>query len=286
MANIVNVLAPAEGFQRKAFDEARSWRIHFGATEGARGSDWQIHRIRQPEPMLVASEPIGFSQALEQPRGSAGDTSLTLIWVPSSAASGAVEEEMLTWLGDGEEGEIVRGGIRTVRVAWASDRCVVYAPAEQFADALDAILRFTLAKRLTTSLEARMLDVWADLDRDVPLSHGLAFWRRLGRRRIRERTERITRINAEFLRLQTALEQLDVKIPSASKRLYAELVLQGTIYDRLEVMEDPIDFVMNHYELSNTRLIDMRNAFMDHWLEAAIVILLAAQVFVEFTTVH
>jgi hypothetical protein len=280
MSNIVNVLAPAEGLQNKTADEARAWHVHFSPTDGARGAGWQIHRIREPELRLAISEPIELAQALEQPRAAAGDSALTLIWLPSSAASGLLEEEVQAWLGEGEEREIVRAGIRTVRVAWTSDRCVVYAPAEQFADALDAVLRFTLAKRLTTALEARMLDIWADLDRDVPLSHGVKFWR-TRRRRINERTERITRMNAEFLRLQTALEQLDVKLASASKRLYAELVLQGTIYDRLEMMEEPIEFAMNHYELANTRFIELRNAFMDHWLEGAIVALLAAQVFVE-----
>jgi hypothetical protein len=281
MATIVNVLAPLDGLQKKTADEAQAWNVHFGPTNGATGAGWQVHHIREPLPLLAISEPIDFAHALELPRAAAGDTKLTLIWLPSGGPSASLEEEALAWL-EGEDGEIVRAGIRTVRVAWTSDRCVVYSPVEQFADALDAVLRFTIAKRLATSLEARMLDIWADLDRDVPLSRGVKLWR-ARRRRVIERTDRITRMNAEFLRLQTALEQLDVKLSSASKRLYAELVLQGTIYDRVEMMEDPIQFVMAHYELANTRFLELRNAFLDHWLEAAIVVLLAAQVYAEFT---
>jgi hypothetical protein len=168
-----------------------------------------------------------------------------------------------------------------VRVVWTLDRCVIFSPSEQFTDAKDAVLRFTLAKRQTVSLERRLLDVWSDLRRDLPLSHPVPFWRHMLRRRINYRTERIAGMNAEHLRLKAALEQFDIKLSSASKRLYAELVLQATIHDRLEAMEGPIEFAMAHYELANTRIIETRNAWRDHWLEAGIMILLAVQVILQ-----
>ena len=283
MATIVNVLAPAEGLTRKSAGEARAWKIHFGVAETANRIGWRIHQVRGPDLVLAASEPIEVSQALDEPRAPAGDTSLALVWLPGSNPSASLEEEMQGWLGAPEEHEIVRAGIRTVRVAWSSDRCVVYAPTEQFDDALDAVLRFTLAKRLTTSLEARILDVWADLDRDIPLSHSVGPWKFGAQKRVDARTERVTRLNAEFLRLQTAVEQLDVKLASASKRLYAELVLQGTIYDRMEMMEDPIEFVMDHYDNANTRLIESRNAGIERWTGIAIIALLAVETVLRFT---
>ena len=283
MANIVNVLAPVEGLQRKSAEEVRAWSVHFGAAESAFGIGGPVHRIREPQVTLAAREPIDLARALAEPRARDGDTTLTLLWLPGSAASGALEDEAQAWLGVPEEREIVRAGIRTVRVAWTSDRCIVFAPAEQFGEALDAVLRFTLAKRLMNSLEARMLDVWADLDGDVPLSHNVRSWQFGTQKRIDARTERITRINAEYLRLQKALEQLDVSLGSASKRLYAELVLQATIYDRMEAMEDPLEFAMDHYELVNTRLIESRNAGIERWTGIAIIALLALETILRFT---
>lgn len=274
------VISPTEGPQKKLVEEPRAWRVlYLPMGESARPAA-EIYPVREPKPTLAAAEPIDLAEALEQPRPTEDESAFTLVWLPSSSASQVLEEEVEAWLDGGDGREIVRAGIRTVRVHWASDRCAIYAPAEQLTDAMDAVLRFTPAKRLTNSLERRMLDVWSDLDRDVPLSHSVMPWQLTAQRRINQRTERITRLNAEHLRLQTALEQLDVKLSSASKRLYAELVSQATIHDRLEMMEHSIEFAMDHYELANTRLIESRNSWVERWFEGAIVALLAIEIFV------
>jgi len=260
----------------------QAWRVLYRPIDRAvHRMSGQVYRLTEPEPTVAFVESIEPAQALEQPRAASEDGPLALIWLPSSLASGLFEQEVETWLGKPGELEIVRASIRTVRVVWTLDRCVIFSPSEQFTDAKDAVLRFTLAKRQTVSLERRMLDVWSDLRRDLPLSHPVPFWRHMLRRRINYRTERIAGMNAEHLRLKAALEQFDIKLSSASKRLYAELVLQATIHDRLEAMEGPIEFAMAHYELANTRIIETRNAWRDHWLEAGIMILLAVQVILQ-----
>ncbi len=272
------VVGPAEGPEKKIVEGARAWRVLYLPIGGATRPGAEIHQVREPKPMLASAEPVDLAKVLQQPRVAEGEGAFTLVWLPGSLVSRVLEEEVEAWLGGAGEREIIRAGIRTVRVHWTSDRCAIYAPAEQLPDAMDAVLRFTPAKRLTNSLERRMLDVWSDLDRDVPLSHSVLPWQLTAQRRINQRTERITRLNAEYLRLQTALEQLDVKLASASKRLYAELVSQATIYDRLEMMEDSIEFAMDHYELANTRLIESRNSWIERWLEGAIVALLAIEI--------
>ena len=274
------VVSPSEGAAKKIVEEARAWRVLYLPAGSSTRPGAEIHAIREPKPMLASAESADLAQVLEQPRVADDEGAFTLVWLPGSLASRALEEEVEAWLGGSDECEIVRAGIRTVRVHWTSDRCAIYAPVEQLADAMDAVLRFTPAKRLTNSLERRMLDVWSDLDGDVPLSHSVLPWQLMAQRRINQRTERITRLNAEYLRLQTALEQLDVRLSSASKRLYAELASQATIHDRLEMMEDSIEFAMAHYELANTRLIETRNSWIERWFEGAIVAMLAIEIFV------
>ena len=59
-----------------------------------------------------------------------------------------------------------------------------------------------------------------------------------------------------WLRISRSLEQLDPTIPAPSKRLFAELVSAASLFDRVEMLEDPVQFALDHYEISNTRLIE------------------------------
>ena len=69
-------------------------------------------------------------------------------------------------------------------------------------------------------------------------------------------TEIVTRMKADWLRIANSLEQLDPTLAEASKRVFAELVNGAALYDRMEMLEAPIEFAMNQYELANTRLIE------------------------------
>ena len=69
-------------------------------------------------------------------------------------------------------------------------------------------------------------------------------------------TEIATRMRVTWLRVSRSLEQLDPALAAPSKRLFAELVSAASLYDRVEMLEDPVQFALDHYETSNTRLIE------------------------------
>ncbi len=48
---------------------------------------------------------------------------------------------------------------------------------------------------------------------------------------------------------------MDPALNTSSKRLFAELVAAASLYDRIEMLEEPVQFTLDHYEISNTRLI-------------------------------
>ena len=72
-----------------------------------------------------------------------------------------------------------------------------------------------------------------------------------------------TRMKAQYLRLTQALEQLDPRLDETSKRIFAELILAASLYDRLELLEAPIQFALDQYEIANSRLIEEKNATKD-----------------------
>jgi len=205
---------------------------------------------------------------------------LLLLCMPPAARVGPeVETQVEAWLQatNQEQVPFVRAGLRTSRVVWTHRRAVIYAAREQLHDAIDAVLRFTIMARRTSELESDMAAAWPALDAHASLTHSLSFRQRKLQPEVNARTVSTARMKATLLRVQTALEQLDPTLSAASKRLCAELILQGGLYDRLEMLEDPIDFSLTQYELANTRLIDSKNATATIVLESLIVILLLGE---------
>ena len=100
-----------------------------------------------------------------------------------------------------------------------------------------------------------------------------------------ELTELATRMQIVYLRVSKALEQLDPALSKSSKRLYSELAGAAVLWDRLDPLDEPIQFALDQYELANARLIDAgttardhSHAMIGHVLEVGIILLLLYQV--------
>lgn len=243
--------------------------------------------VRQPRHTTVMTEAVEADALLISPVASlpaADDGALTVVWLPTGGtAQGDLEKTAERWIGQATHGTApIRASIRTNAIVWAPSRAVVHAHPDQWQDALDAVIRFTLIARHTTTLEKEMQAVWPELDRHAGLSHAVKLrhqWRQPAINRI---TATVTRMRLSLLHIQTALEQLDPNLSAGSKRLCAELILQAGIYDRLEVLEEPIQFALDHCELANTRLIDHKTASIEIILTALITIALLIQTFIIF----
>ena len=200
----------------------------------------------------------------------------------------AIEREADEWLraGGARRREAnVRADVRTVRVLWGENRALIYASPGDIRLALDATIRFALVQREALALEATMKSAWASIDADLALTHSVSRRHQKQQRHVNEMTELATRMRADWLRIANALEQLDPALAEASKRVFAELVNGAALYDRMEMLEDPIEFAMDQYELANTRLIEAHlaykeriNALVGHVFEVAIIALLGYQI--------
>jgi len=253
---------------------AQAWRVTFDDTARQPGAPI----IREPRPVTVNTQAVGIDATLsESPSGD--DTGMSVVWLPAGdGVPASLEKSVERWVTEGSrESPVVRATIRTNRVVWTDRRALIYSPPDQSPDALDAVLRFTLMARDTAELEAQMRTVWASLKGHVPLSHAVTFRQRHLQAQVNQMTEAITRIRVSFLQLYSAIEQTDLTLSSASKRLCAELILQAALYDRLDVVEEPIQFALDHYELANTRLIDHKNAAHEYFFAAVITITLMFQ---------
>jgi hypothetical protein len=275
----VNVLARED---RIASLQAQAWRVSFW--ERTENSDSEKIIIKEPVNAVAALSPVNVEELLES-NGSQSSETLDIIWIPPNAADHSnLERISEAWFNEGVDLQgcsPVRAGIRTVRVYWSNKRALIYAGVEQVRDALDAVVRFTLVERGMTALEMGISSIWSFIEQDASLTHAVTRGNQKQQQNVNQRTELATHMRVAQLRVSAALEQLDPTLTEPSKRLYAELMTASALYDRVERIEEPIQFGLDHYELANTRLTEDKyaraertNASIGHVLESTIILLL------------
>jgi hypothetical protein len=236
--------------------------------------------IREPRQVSVTGQPLEIESVLaDTGEGDGGEESLTIVWLPTGdMAPPDLEKRLLQWIDEGSPDRTpVKANLRTVHAIWANGRALVYAAPDQWPDASDAVIRFSLMANATLALEREITTIWSGVDTHLPLRHAVTFREERQQTKVDQMTELITRMRVSFLQIMSAIEQTDPRLNGTSKRLCAELILAAGIFDRLDVMEDPIIFALEHYELANTRLIEYRNAAREMFLTGLIVITLLVQ---------
>ena len=267
---------------------AQAWRVEFVEDPIVRADGVELIEIAEPRKVTAVLAPLDTSIALSraEPETVGG---LTVVWLPPGVKTPAtIEREADEWIraGGARRKEVnVRADVRTVRVLWDETRALIYASPGDIRFALDATCRFSLVQREAVALEATMKLAWASIEADSALTHSVTRRQQRRQRHVNEMTETATRMKVAWLRITNSLEQLDPTLAEASKRLFAELISGAALYDRLEMLEDPIQFALDQYELANTRLIEAKqaykervNAVVGYVFEAAIIALLGYQI--------
>lgn len=260
---------------------ARAWTITF--EEGSDPPDSGSIIIAQPRNLIAVmteleTEQIAASMSTVTPGA------LTIVCLPLGVSNPKnIERDAETWMRDAA-GQTVRAGVRTVRVFCALDRASIYAASDHIHSVIDAVVRFTVAQRETIELEKAMNAAWSSIDADVPLTRSVTRHRQAYQKHLDEMNERSARMKAKHLRICRALEQLDTDSDELSRRVFSELVLAGALYERVEELEDPIEFALEQYEIVNSKLFEEKNAakerrtaMIGHFLEAGIIVLLLLQ---------
>jgi hypothetical protein len=258
--------------------QAQAWRIAF------------MPQVNGQEPLAVISEPVDLAAvaspldaSLAMASAPPDDASLTVIWLPSSGGAD-LDGALQAWL----RRELrphqapVHAAIKTLRITCTEKRAVIQAAPEQLSDAIDAVVRFTPAARQISMLEAQMTALWPKIKAHVPLTHAVTRAHERLQPQVDRLTEQATVMKAAHLRLQTALAQLDPTIAATSKLIYGELAAAAALHDRVEMLEDPIQFACDHYELANWRLTEIGAARKGHVLEVLIILILLADFSMRF----
>ena len=238
----------------------QAWRVEFADGERAAPDGGDAIAITEPRTVTAVLTPFALSDALAEV-GPQTAGALTVIWMPPGVNTPAtVERDVDEWVrgAGGERREAnARADVRTLRVVWGKVRVVVYANEGDIRLGLDAIFRFSLAQREALALNAAMRSMWPSIEADAAFTHALTPRDRKNQPHINEMTVIVTRMKIAWLRLKGSLEQVDPTLGEPSKRLFAELAAAASLYDQVDVLGPKVQFALDHYEIANTRLIDM-----------------------------
>jgi hypothetical protein len=244
----------------------RAWRVEFQGNLDAIPDGVETIQVLEPRTVTALLIPLEPSDALAQaPPQTAG--TLTVIWMPPEVNTPTtIEHDVDEWTRAAEavRKEVsVRAEVRTLRVVWSESRAVIYANEGDLRFALDAVIRFSVAQSEALALEAAMRSTWETIEADTALTHALTMADLKRQHHVNQMTEFSTRLKMTWLRIFRTLDQLDPPIAEPSKRIFAELVSAAALHDRMDTLENPIQFALDHYEISNTRLIDLYAARTD-----------------------
>lgn len=244
--------------------EAQAWRVEFSEDPNALPDGVETIEIAEPRNVIAALSPLAPSYALAKTSPEETADALTVVWLPPGVNTpSTIERDADEWMrgaGAQRKETIVRADVRTVRVVWDESRAVIYAGQSDIHYALDAIVRFSVAQKQALTLEAAVKSAWASIAADADLTHAVRQRDQRRQRHVNEMTEIAARRKIIWLRVSRSIEQLDPSLADPSKRLFAELVSAAALYDRMEMLEDPIQFAMDQYGLANTRLTEANQA--------------------------
>jgi len=236
-----------------------AWRVEFAEASKAVPEGVETIEIAEPRSLTAWLVPVAPSDALAQV-GPQTDGALTVLWMPPGVNTPAtIERDADEWVrgtGGHKKEAAVRADVRTIRVVSDESKALIYASNGDVRFALDALVRFNVAQREALALEATVKSTWATIEADTALTHAVTQRHQKKQRHVNEMTEIVTRMKMAWLRVSNSLGQLDPQLADPSKRIFAELASAAFLYNRVEVLDEPVQFALDHYEISNTRLID------------------------------
>jgi hypothetical protein len=264
--------------------QPQAWRIVFSEGSTPLPDGVETIEIAEPRSVTALLTPLALSVALRQTAPQT-DGAVTVVWMPPSIdRASTVERDVDEWMrgaGEKRKDAMVRADVRTVRVVWDDSRAVIYASQRDIRSALDAIVRFSIVQKEALTLEAAVQSEWPSIEANVDLTHSVRRRDQRRQRHINEITESAARRKIAWLRVSRSVEQLDPTLSEPSKRLFAELVSGASLYDRMEMLDDPIQYALDQYELANARLTEASHARNELILSiigyVVIIVLLVAQ---------
>jgi hypothetical protein len=241
-----------------------------------------LHRLRDGR--FWRGRPVPVDEALAH----AGPDIVLITVASGQAASYELQARIERWAqaGGTESWPCVDLALRS-RVIWSPTRAAVIGPSEAMGDAVPAVLLQSWLAAETSGLEQEVDEIWPALDADSRLTHAVSRRDLREQKRVNVLTRQVTGLRGRRIWAERMVDRPDAGLTPPSRRLFLELARQSEIADRLEGLEDPIEFAQDLYESANDRLTEFRYFSTElrvEWLILAVLALELAAIVVDWLT--
>lgn len=169
------------------------------------------------------------------------------------------------------------------RILWHSSRAVVSGGDRLTEEVFSALTEFAFLEGELRKLESKVAAHLAVCQNDIPLTHAINTSDLPRQNHANKMTEQITFSRMEFLHLTPCFDNLHGRLTPQAKYVIGELTEKTGVWDdRIEAVEDQLEFLGDLYELANDRLTEFSYFRREAMLELWIIVLLVLEFVVMF----
>jgi hypothetical protein len=167
------------------------------------------------------------------------------------------------------------GGI----IYWRTGRAVVEAAPEVAQELVSAVVEFSFLEGELYQLEQALLPHESNAPNDVTYAYEVRGAHREQWARLVQTMQSLAHLRLTYARLEPHLIKGRHSLPVHARRSVSRLIARADVPARLEALSDRLEACEDLYEGAVDRITDFRWYKKGYWLEMAIVLLLAAEVF-------
>lgn len=236
-------------------------------------------RIRFRRDAPHEKEAIPAEQWFKDAVDSGGD--FHFLFVPDAPSATDLRkeaEEHLNELRDASGEPAIELFARPYRIVWLPSRAVVLGGDRLTEEMFSALVEFASLENRLRKLEAKITDCLEVCQNDISLMHAVGPQDLLRQTHVNKMTEQITSSRMEFIRLTPCFNNLYGGLTPQTKHVIKELTEKTRVRDdRIEALEDQLEFLWDLYELANDRLTEFSYFRREALLELGIIALLVLE---------
>jgi len=238
-------------------------------------------RIRFLRDAPNEKEAIPAEQWFKDAADSRGD--FYFLFVPDAPSATDLRkeiEERLNELRDVSGEPAIELFAKPYRIVWFPSRAIVLGGDSLTEEMFSALVEFASLENRLRKLEAKITACLEACPNDIPLTHAVGPQDLLRQTHVNKMTEQIASSRMEFVRLTPCFDNLCGRLTPQAKHVISELTEKNRVWDdRIEAVDDQLEFLGDLYELANDRLTEFRyfrrETSLEFWIIALLVLELA-----------
>ena len=260
-----------------------SCRIRFAREHSKNAEAAVITKFFEPQPYVAVKEHVPIEQWLTNENQVNASEGFHFLFLPDALSTMDLRRETEAWL-DKINGMAETPAVELVatpnRIIWHRHRVVVLGEKNVSEEAFMALVEFGFFESELRKLESKLQDYFAICPRDICLTHGVGSSDLRRQAHVNKMTQQITSSRMEFLRLIPCFDKLYGRLTPHTKPIIGELTKKTRVWnDRIEAVDDQLEFLEDLYELANDRLTEFKyfrgESTLELWIIALLVLELA-----------